>query len=288
MKHLLSKLAYKVTRVGTSYFRYIVLTGTFPRLQRKTRISEYLLERKLLNDFSQPQLCGKLEGSFYASMILGKEKIVPKTLILKNSGNMMCFVDQILLMAKEKPIVLKPNHACAKILIITPENRLNFSKPKLNRTLKAWLSYDYSSVSGESIYRHAQKLIIAEESISGDRLATDLKIHCFNGQPKVIQYLKRGSGSLQRLSLLLDNGRIKKAQLYRNEVIEENIVSLELIRKAISDATLLSRGMKYVRVDFFMTEQKYYFAEFTFLPAGGCMPLLSRQVDEMFYKLLTE
>ena len=115
-----------------------------------------------------------------------------------------------------------------------------------------------------------------------------MKIHCFNGQPKVIQYLKRGSGSLQRLSLILDNEEIKKANLYRNEVIEEDVISLELVRNAISDATLLSRGMKYVRVDFFTTEEKYYFAEFTFLPAGGCMPLLSRQVDEMFYRFLTE
>ena len=40
----------------------------------------------------------------------------------------------------------------------------------------------------------------------------------------------------------------------------------------ISTARILSKGLPFVRVDFFDTDEKLYVAEMTFAPGGGCVP----------------
>ena len=98
---------------------------------------------------------------------------------------------------------------------------------------------------------------------------TDYKIHCFNGEPKLILVCKdrfAASGLTEEFfSAEWEHRDIRRpshpnaAAIARPDELPE---MLELAKK-------LSENIPFLRVDFYIIEHQVYFSERTFFPASG-------------------
>lgn len=100
----------------------------------------------------------------------------------------------------------------------------------------------------------------------------DYKIHCFNGSPEFIQVIRRkdvGNGE----QIIMDpewNALNWTFETYgKMSDIPERPVKLE---EMMEDARILSKGIRYIRVDMYCDNENIYFGEMTFTPSGGFYP----------------
>ena len=139
------------------------------------------------------------------------------------------------------------------------------------------------------IYRNARNCVLLEKSHTNDiSPSPDIKIHCTRGVPRVLQYINRSSGELERFTWLINKDlSIQPINFYINEAkLPPSTVSQDTLLTCIKASQKLSQKLEYVRVDFMCNNNKVVFSEFTFVPAGACMPLKSRVVDEQFFQFL--
>jgi hypothetical protein len=165
--------------------------------------------------------------------------------------------------------VLKCTHNSGGIIICRDKRCFNMQYAR--RKMKSWLGHNFYYYGREWPYKNVKPRIIAEKYMadeSGIELK-DYKIHCFHGEPKIIQVdfgrftnrHKRNFYSLaweyQPFSLLYpthQETKIKKP--------ESLIVMLQLAKK-------LSQNIPYIRVDLYSIMQEIYFGELTFYHGSG-------------------
>jgi hypothetical protein len=147
-----------------------------------------------------------------------------------------------------------------------------------------WLNIDYSKISGEMNYTGVEKNILLERPVCEvkDRLDFyDIKIHCTNGTPIMIQILQENKGILNRVTY---DSKWRKREWFKNECLFIDLSEI-LKHKIIEYAKYLSTDFDYVRIDFFLCGSELYFAEFTFSPAAAHIPLINGAVDRELYKI---
>lgn len=165
-----------------------------------------------------------------------------------------------------KKYVLKSSNGSGGVRIITGEeldSKLIKSFLKKAKYLKNYWK------NGELQYSWPKNTIFIEEFIED---ANEIKIHVFNEYviPTVIpnryhnddRYAWDGEEMKVRCNYLHGSYEIKE--------YSENIVSYELIKKAIQEAKKIQRYFnQYVRVDFVVSGNKMYFGEVTFTHNAG-------------------
>jgi len=287
VKHFFSKIGYLFNHRLFSIFRYILLLKRIPNLSKPSTISEFLLKRKIENSFVRPELSGKIEGHEFAKHLIGEKNCIEKKYFITLQDDINHTVQKLLENIQSgECLIMKPNHSCAQYLLLDNSILSIWTEQKLVKLINYWLKYDYSDISGENIYRNAKRGILVEKAISGKMIASDIKIHCFHGQPKVIQFMDRTEVKLKRQTFKIDHDQITPVQYYRNEVLSHDHSKMHFLKDIIKHSATLSRDFDYVRVDFIYNANQYYFAELTFLPAGGCMPLLNCEVDKTYFSYL--
>ena len=179
--------------------------------------------------------------------------------------------------------VLKCNHNSGLGMCICKDKaKLDIAKVKAE--LKKGLQQDYYLTGREWPYKDIQRRIIAEQYMeSGADDLPDYKIHCFNGEPRMI---------------LLCRDRFKETGLTEDFYTENwehlplkrpnvpnaaaPIAKPEQLEKMLEMAKVLAKDIPFVRVDFYEINGKIYFGELTFFPAGGMAPFEPAQWDETF------
>ena len=138
--------------------------------------------------------------------------------------------------------------------------------------LKAWMMNDLGMRSFEFQYSQIPKRIIAEKFISSldSDYITDYKIHCFNGEPKFMQFaILKGRQNYMTL-LDFDWNLMPFQRTDFNRILQDEIPSkpknLELM---IELARELSKDFSFVRVDFYNLNGKIFIGELTFSPSAG-------------------
>lgn len=172
--------------------------------------------------------------------------------------------------------VFKCNHGCAYNLICNNKNE--FNKRKAIKQLNKWLKEDFGAFNIELHYsKIKQHKIICEEFIDEDLM--DYKFFCFNGNPKFI-YVSSDLIHDRQAKIGFFNLDGSKMKLQRDDY--ENIEDIEIppfYSEMVDIATSLSESFPFVRVDFFVTKSKYYFAELTFTPSACMMPFDPKETD---------
>lgn len=163
-----------------------------------------------------------------------------------------------------------------------------FDKRKAKRIINHYLRRDYYSQWREWPYKDVPKRIIAEEYIdSGGNDLTDYKIHCFNGEPKLIlvcsdRFSESGltedfySEKWERLEL-------KRPGVPRAKKAAERPAQLE---EMLGLARVLSKDIPFVRIDFYIVNGSVLFSEFTLYPASGLTAFEPDEWDEKLGELL--
>lgn len=172
--------------------------------------------------------------------------------------------------------VLKCTHGCAYNILCSDKE--TFDKNKAISTLNKWLKEDFGKFNVEVHYsKISPRRIICEEYL-GDTI-TDYKFFCFNGEPQFFY-----------VSTDLVNDRQAEMGFFDLDgsklgIIREDYKDIGTLRvpsyldEMLNVSRQLSSDFPFVRVDFFITGNTFKFAELTFTPGAGMMPINPKEYD---------
>lgn len=216
----------------------------------------------------------KYEMKKYIQGRLGKEYTIP------TFGIWNRFEDIEFDKLPEK-FVLKCTHDSGST-VICEKSKVDYIllKKQINKSLKQ----DFYYLFREWPYKNVKKRIMAEEFMedyTGSLI--DYKIYSFNGKcDYVMVCLDREKENEKTKFIYYDkNWNIKKefsndGMKYGDKIHLKKPKNLE---KMFEFASKLSKGIPFVRVDFYEVEDKLYVGELTFFPSGGFDKNRTKQIS---------
>ncbi len=175
-----------------------------------------------------------------------------------------------------KQFVLKCNHGCAYNIVCSDKDKLD--RKATIKQLNKWLKEDFGAFNIESHYSKIKPHKITCEQFLGDMI-TDYKFFCFNGEPKYIYVSNDLIHDRQaQIGFFYLDG--KKMPLKRDDYTDIPSIELPSFFGEMSEvARKLCADFPFVRVDFFLANDTYYFAELTFTPSACMMPFNPEKYD---------
>lgn len=184
--------------------------------------------------------------------------------------------DEIHWEALPNQFVLKCNHGCAYNIVCSDKS--GFDTFSAQKQLNHWLCEDFGAFNIELHYSKISPRMITCEKYLGDNL-TDYKFFCFNGVPKYL-YVSNDlihDRQAQIGFFYLDGTKMPFSRDDYTDIPE--IVLPSFYDEMLQMASDLSRHFPFVRVDFFLADDTYYFAELTFTPGACMMPFNPPKFD---------
>lgn len=284
---LLEDLLRKVAPFIKDDKRYIKmkwkLSMDYPlNLDNPTTFSEKLQWLKLHDHNPEYiKMVDKIEAKRYVSSIIGEDYIIP-TIAIYNS------VEEIDFDKLPNSFVLKCTHDSNGVVIC--KDKTNFDIESAKEKLKKGLNHSYFCFNREWPYKNVKPRIIAEQFMSEDGQAAELKDYkwfCFNGKPEF---------------LFIATDRFTKGEQTKFDFFDTSFNHLPIINghpnatveikkpagfehmKVI--ATRLSQNIPHVRVDLYDINGKIYFGELTFYHWSGFVPFEPHEWDVKFGDLI--
>ena len=185
-------------------------------------------------------------------------------------------VEEIPWDALPNQFVLKCNHGCAYNIVC--EDKSTFDREKAKRQLKKWMKEDFGAYNIELHYSKIRPHRITCEEYLGEKII-DYKFFCFHGEPKYIYVSSDLIHDRQaHIGFFFLDG--KKMPMIRDDYAPMDIDELPpFFEQMKKDAAVLCQDFPFVRVDFFLANNRYYFAELTFTPSAGMMPFNPEKFD---------
>ncbi|MDD3416499.1 MAG: ATP-grasp fold amidoligase family protein [Lachnospiraceae bacterium] len=184
-----------------------------------------------------------------------------------------------------KEFVLKCNHGCAYNIICADKDSLD--KKKVSKQLNRWLKEDFGAFNIEVHYSNINPRKIICEEFLGD-IITDYKFYCFNGVPHFF-YVSYDLIHDRQAQIGFFNIDGSKLPLVRDDYKNIERVELpEFYNEMLEVSKTLSSDFPFVRVDFFIANNRFYFAELTFTPGAAMMPINPIEFDYEWGKLLNQ
>ncbi|MCI7357942.1 MAG: hypothetical protein MSK40_09610 [Parabacteroides sp.] len=178
--------------------------------------------------------------------------------------------------------VLKCNHGCAYNIVCNDKS--TFDKVEAIKKMRKWMKEDFGAFNIETHYSKIKPHITCEEFL-GDCII-DYKFFCFNGEPTYIYVSSDLIHDRQaQIGFFYLDGT--KMPLIRDDYAPMDIEELPPFFDQMKEAAkVLCQDFPFVRVDFFLANNTYYFAELTFTPSGGMMPFNPDKYDLEWGKLI--
>lgn len=171
--------------------------------------------------------------------------------------------------------VIKWNFGCGFNIICRDKEEFDIESSK--KMLKKWGNNKYYLSHSEMQYKNTPKKIIIEEYLTSDNgapLPDDYKFYCFNG--KVIYILVcanrryKGTHAIADYVFFDRDWNVMPYSEYAIKNIDNiHINKPRLLENAIAIAEKLCAPFDFVRTDLYILDNKIYFGELTFTPAGG-------------------
>lgn len=171
--------------------------------------------------------------------------------------------------------VIKCNHGCAYNILCSDKNLLDIKK--VTKQINRWMKEDFGAFNIETHYSKIVPHITCEEYLG--ECIVDYKFFCFNGEPKYIYVSSDLVHDRQaQIGFFYLDG--SKMPMKRKDYLEIESIELPDFFDEMKDAAKkLCKDFPFVRVDFFLANERYYFAELTFTPSGGMMPFSPEKYD---------
>lgn len=184
---------------------------------------------------------------------------------------------------------MKWNFGCGFNIICPDKSKLNIDDAK--RRMKIWgrdksCYLDYSEMQ----YKGVKRKIIVEEYLKPESgiLPSDYKIYCFNGVPQYILLCVGRDKDEHPKFYFFDNNwklaRINKDSI--NAPADFDYPKPNCFEKLLRCAEALSKPFEFVRADFYVVNNKVYFGELTFTPAGAMDRNRLPETNVLFGELL--
>lgn len=200
----------------------------------------------------------------YVSKKLGEEYLIPLLGVWNNP-------EEIDFSTLGSSFVLKCNHNSGLGMCICKNiNKIDIKK--ITNELRKGLSQDYYLIGREWPYKNVPRKIIAEEYLvdeSGYELR-DYKFYCFNGRIKMVLICSDRFSAQGMHEDFFDADFSPIMMSWDGYKKSEKIVDKpHMYEQMVSIAEVLSEDFPFVRVDLYLANNKIYFGELTFFPAGG-------------------
>ncbi|MBO4403650.1 MAG: hypothetical protein J5792_08295 [Bacteroidales bacterium] len=195
---------------------------------------------------------------------------------------------------------LKLNIGCGSNLIVRSKSMT--CKEEAIAVARGWMKSNFWLNYSELQYKGVTPRLLVEAYIgdpAAGSLPMDYKFYCMNGVCRyILVCVDRGvkTEGLNHPVKFFFMDRDWNMMPFTPEALKYKDIKINkpaVIDKAIAEAEKLSEGFPFVRVDFFIEEDRIIFGELTFTPAGGMDTELSmvppgcqKTVDEIFGELL--
>ena len=178
--------------------------------------------------------------------------------------------------------VLKCNHDSGGLVICRNKSKLdiNSARKKINKCLK----HNYYWGNREWPYKNVQPCIIAEKYMEdtasknlseSERCLTDYKFFCFNGIPKIV-YISKDHAS-EPSTDFFDMEYAHLPLRMRDPNSETPPAKPNNFGEMKELAEVLSKGIPFLRVDFYSVDGKIYAGELTFYHCSGFAPIFPKE-----------
>lgn len=258
-------------------FQYFI--GYRPNLDKPRTFNEKLQWLKLYDYRKEyTQLVDKYLVRQYVKERIGDEYLAPMLGIWNR-------FEEIDFEKLPEKFVLKCTHDSGSMVVC--KNREKFQKEKVQRFLESRLQMNYFWVGREKPYKDVERKIIAEKFLEGKNgKLIDYKFLCANGKTKYIFTCsdRNTENGLHVNFYRTDWSPLPFERHYPKQKREiEKPVQLE---EMIGLAEKLAEGIKFVRVDFYLIDEKIYFSELTFYPGGGVEEFTPEEWDYELGKII--
>ncbi|NLZ34564.1 MAG: hypothetical protein GX889_06575 [Clostridiales bacterium] len=240
---------------------YSIRFKRIPNIISPKRFTEKI-QLRMINDemFKYTDFVDKYKVREFIEGAIGKE-------YLTNLIGVYNKVEEINFDKLPDKFVLKTNHGSGYFIICSDKKQLNIDDCK--NKLSKWMKENYYNKCKEKQYKNIERKIICEEfigNLNSDFL--DCRVFCFNGKPEFIQIDEGFAyGQTRRNHYDLNWNKLDFKMKY--DSIEREIKKPKNLAKVIELAEVLCRDFNFVRVDFYLSDEKIYFSELTFTPTGG-------------------
>ena len=225
-----------------------------------------------------PQMADKYEAKQYISSAIGEEYII------ENYGVWDSF-DAVDLDSLPDQFVLKCTHDSGGVVIC--KDRSSFDLDAARKKIETSLKRNFYYFGRDWPYKDIRPRILAEKYLKekdGKEIA-DYKVHCFEGEPKVILVCKdiyQSSGMTEDFyDVQWNHLDVCRPGISHSAETIEKPVHLE---KMLEISKRLSSSMHFLRIDFYEYDEKLYFGEMTFYPSSGFTPFVPEEADLTFGK----
>ena len=179
------------------------------------------------------------------------------------------------------PVIIKTNHNSSGGIVIKDKNSIT-DWPSLQNRLRANLSQNFYWDNREPVYKGIEPRIIVEKLLNDGtgKFPADYKVHCFNGKVQMISvdfgrgsskhyrnwYSKNWEREPYKWCSVLPDGSL-------TDPSEEDIPRPDSLDEMIELSETLSKDFKYLRVDWYIINNKLFFGELTLYHNGGMRPV---------------
>ena len=214
--------------------------------------------------YKYTEMADKYAVKKYVSDIIGEKYVVPLLGVWDS-------VEDVDFDKLPEKFVLKATHNSGGIVICRDKTTLDIEtvKNKLSTILKK----NYFSYLREWPYKNVKPRIIAEKLMENSKQKenTNLnvyKIFCFNGKPEIIQTIQNDKTPDETIDYFDVSWKLLdlKQSFPNSKTPLEKPSTLE---EMLSLAAKLSKGVAFLRVDFYDVDGEIYFSEFTFYSDSG-------------------
>lgn len=245
--------------------QYRVIMGRRLNLKNPTRFSEKLQWLKLYD--RKPiysTMVDKITAKDYVAGIIGKDYIIP-TLGVWDHFDEIDF-DQL-----PDKFVLKTNHSGGSSGVVICRNKSKFNKERAKIRLEKSLKQSVYHTLREWPYKNIQPKIFAEEllEVNEQHGLMDYKVFCCNGEPKMVKVNYDVAKDYHVNWYDLNWDRIEGTTIYDPTDMTVVIERPKLLEDMLAKARVLSKGVPYLRVDFYCVDNELKFGELTFFPGSG-------------------
>lgn len=266
---ILEDYLFKVTtlispKLNTS-LRFKQATGKWPNYKNPSSFTEKLVTLKLQRYIHDPlviQCADKYRVREYVKSC-GCGHILNDILGVYNTG------DDIPWATLPNEFVLKWNFGAGMNLICSDKRTLDFVK--VTKVLNRWGKRKYWLSHSEMQYKYTKKCIICEKYLlqSNNKPLTDFKVYCFNGSPLAIFVINDRGNQVKSEFFDTQWNRLENTRKYVSP--QKATEKPECLEEMLDCCRMLCKPFPFVRIDFYIINNKLIFGEMTFTPAGGVL-----------------
>ena len=265
--------------LGDKLFLFIIFAYAHKRIPRRNSnlLNDYLYFLKSsseLLDIMRQYTSDKILVKSFVAERCGEQVVLPTLCAFYN-------IAKIDVSALSRPCVLKPAHGSGTVVFVDTRKQAlaEEDRKKLQTSLE---SCPYTTAR-EANYKHLRRRIVCEPMLPNGQATKDYKVFCYQGEPKAIQVDSDRHSDHKRN---LYTAEWEPIGISYNFPIGEWEPAPEKLSEILHISSMLSKEFEFVRVDFFIDDDKLYVAELTHCPESAHGRFESQEAERRFSSLI--